>query len=98
LANVSEGVLSHRKEETEYLITTKIDNDDALHKDFIKTIQENFNKQKFEFISFPYGYVFHIDKIYLLKYLENPFVTLVEKIMETKEMDLQQLFVYAILI
>ena len=75
-----EGVLSHRKEETEYLITTKIDNDDSLHKDFIKTIQENFNKQKFEFISFPYGYVFHIDKIYLLKYLENPFVTLVEKI------------------
>jgi hypothetical protein len=74
------AVLNNLKEGTEYLITTRLDNDDALHKDFIKTLQENFNEQEFEFISFLYGYVYHDRKIYLMKYLENPFVSLVERI------------------
>jgi len=67
-------------DKTEYLITTRIDNDDAIFKDFVKVVQKNFNKQEFEFINFSYGYVWHKGKIYLYKDDCNPFISLIEKV------------------
>lgn len=75
-------VLSNLAAGSEYLITTRLDNDDAICKDFVKIIQENFHEQEFEFINFTYGYVLRGVKLYLYKYLNNPFMSLIERINE----------------
>ncbi|MEC4887300.1 MAG: glycosyltransferase, partial [Scytonema sp. PMC 1070.18] len=46
----------------EYLITTRLDNDDAVSKDFIQEIQNKFQKQEFEFMNFTNGYVWSNNK------------------------------------
>ena len=77
-------VLQHLNQNKDYLITTRIDNDDAISHDFVSIIQDNFSQQEFEFINFTYGYVWHQGKIYLRKYENNPFISLVEKIYRQK--------------
>lgn len=64
----------------EYLITTNLDNDDAISRDYVQLVQEEFNDQKFTAITFPYGYVWKepSGKIYLREYLSNPFISLIE--------------------
>lgn len=39
-----------------YLITTRLDNDDALSKHFIERLQAQFTYQEFEFVNFADGY------------------------------------------
>jgi hypothetical protein len=68
------------EEQTEYLITTRIDNDDAVCKNFIQLIQDHSEKKEFEFLSFLNGYVLDTGKLYSFKYVNNPFISLVEKI------------------
>jgi len=65
---------------TEWIITTRIDNDDCLHKDAVKTIQENFvEKDKF-LISLASGYVLNINDRTLSHYFYpmSPFISLIE--------------------
>lgn len=64
----------------EYLITTRLDNDDAISKDFIQIIQNNFHEQNSEFINLAYGYVWKDSKLYSFKYPNNPFISLIERI------------------
>lgn len=73
-------ILEHLEDGAEYLITTRLDNDDAIFKDFVQTIQDNFNEQEFEFINFSNGYIWYEHKINSYRYLANPFATLIEKI------------------
>ena len=66
-----------------HLITTRVDNDDSVHKDFILETQKIFNHQNDLFIRFCYGYQWIIAKSILLKYFEvdsNHFITRIEKI------------------
>ena len=65
--------------DTQYLITTRIDTDDAISKDFIERIQNEFDNQKCEFINFTNGYVLTKNGIYLDKQPSNPFITLIEE-------------------
>jgi Putative rhamnosyl transferase len=67
-------------EDTEYLITTRMDNDDAICKNFIQLIQDNFEEKEFEFLSFLNGYVLDAGRLYLFKYVNNPFTSLIERI------------------
>lgn len=64
------------------LITTRLDCDDAIHKDFVKRIQ-NFmeRKGKTGILTFPVGWIWGIKKhkLYHCRYPRNPFLTLVEK-------------------
>jgi hypothetical protein len=64
----------------QYLITTNLDSDDAIAEDFILTIQEQFKNQNFEFINFPFGYLYRFqDKtLYLREWLTAPCHTLIE--------------------
>jgi hypothetical protein len=76
-------ILNNLSDNVEYLITTNLDNDDAIAKDFVNNIHQEFKYQKFEFISFPSGHILDINnkgKLYSFKYLNNPFVSLIEKI------------------
>jgi hypothetical protein len=76
------GIADNLTDNPEYLITTNLDNDDAISRDFVKLVQEEFNEQKFAVISFPYGYVWKepSGKIYLREYLSNPFISLIESV------------------
>jgi len=64
------------------LITSRLDNDDALHVDYIKKIQERFlGRTKTGLYVFPTGWIWNPRKrkLYHCRYLRNPFLTLVEK-------------------
>lgn len=75
-----ENILKFLNKNTDYLITTRLDNDDAISNNFVQLIQENFTQQEFEFINFTNGYVWSGGKIYYFKYLNNPFMSLIEKL------------------
>ncbi len=65
-----------------YLITTRIDNDDSIHIDFINEVQKQFNQQEYRAIDFINGYSLQIEPKYLLgkkDQLFNPFISLIEK-------------------
>ncbi len=77
---IKNAIADNFKDNPEYLITSVLDNDDAICRDYVKLVQEEFNEQKFTAITFPYGYVWKepSGKIYLRKYLSNPFISLIE--------------------
>jgi hypothetical protein len=78
-----EKVSSLIHEKTEYLITTRMDNDDAVCESFIQEIQDGFEEKEFEFISFVNGFILNAGKLYSFKYVNNPFTSLVERIRST---------------
>lgn len=65
-----------------YVITSRIDNDDCIHKDYIKTIQEQFNSQEFMAIDILKGYSLQVSPDIMLgkkEHIFNPFISLIEK-------------------
>ena len=67
-------------EDSSHLITTRLDNDDAICKDFVHTVQLNFRHQDFEFINFTYGFVWNNHNVYLSRQKSNPFISLIESV------------------
>jgi len=70
------------KVSTDRLITTRLDCDDALHRDFTKKIQSWFAKRgKTGILTFPCGWIWNPakGKLYHARYIKNPFLTLIEK-------------------
>lgn len=63
-----------------YLITTRLDNDDAIAQNFIELIQSQFQKQDCEFINFTQGYCWHNHKLYQVEDESNAFVSLIESL------------------
>jgi hypothetical protein len=72
-------VSGYLNESADYLITTRLDNDDAICREFIQLVQDCFNKQEMEFLSFINGYILNNFKLYAFQYPNNPFTSLVEK-------------------
>jgi len=72
-----------------YIITTRIETDDALCRDYVEMVQQYFDKQEFEFINFSNGYVWNMNtyEIYLDKQPSNPFISLIEEIDNIKNID-----------
>jgi hypothetical protein len=66
-------------DDCKYLITTWLDNDDAICKDYIQMIQDNFDRQENETINFIFGYQLNQGKVYLDYEFANHFISLVEK-------------------
>jgi Putative rhamnosyl transferase len=77
--SVREVVRSVIPEDCEYLITTWLDNDDAIHKDYVQMIQDEFSQQECETINFVFGYQLSNTKLYFDFELANHFISLVEK-------------------
>jgi len=63
----------------EYLITSRLDNDDGLATRFIETVQGRFEEQAFEFINLPHGFVFSGRNVYSWSHPANPFISLIER-------------------
>ena len=70
----------HRSRASRYLITTRLDNDDAISADFVEALHQNFVAEAFEFLEFPRGYKLRGDRLYASRQLVNPFISLVERI------------------
>ena len=71
-----------KKNTQPFTITTRIDNDDCVSKNFINEIQQNFEEQDFLVLDFPDGYTMQINpeiKIGNRKQLFNPFISIIEK-------------------
>lgn len=66
---------------TTHLITTNLDSDDSVSKNFIESVQNQFQNQDFEFINFPFGYMYRFidETLYLRDWLTAPCHTLIEK-------------------
>lgn len=67
--------------ETEFLITSRIDSDDLIHKNFIQEVQHHFDYQEYMSINFNFGWVYD-RKMKVLgkaKNMSNPFISLIEK-------------------
>jgi hypothetical protein len=63
-----------------YLITTRIDSDDAMAVDYLESVQAQFARQERLFVSFTRGV--QVDRsgaVYLSDALSNPFLSLIEK-------------------
>lgn len=69
-------------ETTTHLISTTLDNDDALGREFVEQLQAQFAAQEFELINFLHGlrYDLRAKKLYACDLESNPFISLVEKI------------------
>ena len=65
----------------EYIVTSRLDSDDALGCDYIEKVQKNLYKKDNYFIDFLYGYLYDLknNSLYFRKYKRNPFSTRVEK-------------------
>ncbi len=63
-----------------YLITTRLDNDDAIGKDHLRLIQLEYKRQDREFLLFPFGLQFYRGQLYNTYWKSNPFLSLVERV------------------
>jgi hypothetical protein len=63
-----------------YLITTRLDNDDAISRDHLASVQNAFQQQDREFITFPFGLQSFHGHLYNVYWPSNPFLSLVEKV------------------
>ncbi len=65
-----------------YLITTRLDNDDAIGSDHLRLVQQEFKQQAREFLVFPFGLQLYRGRLYNSYWRSNPFLSLIEKIRE----------------
>ncbi|MEA5576908.1 glycosyltransferase [Anabaena sp. UHCC 0451] len=65
---------------TQCLVTTNLDNDDALHKNFVGIIQSNFRDEKVYFLNITLGYMLRHDGLLMREFLSSPFHTIVETV------------------
>ena len=72
-------IQEHLAQDTQFVITSNLDNDDAVSKNFIALVQNSFSSQDFEFINFPFGYLLREDGLFLREYLSSPFLSLIER-------------------
>jgi hypothetical protein len=65
----------------QYIISSRLDNDDCIHKDYIDEIQKQFRQQDFMAIDVVKGYSLQISPDYMLgkkEHVFNPFLSLIE--------------------
>ena len=77
-----EELLLRTNSKPDRVITSRIDADDAIHRSYIGTIQDWFQrKQRTGVLTFPKGLVYDSlkEKLYHLRYVKNHFLTFVEK-------------------
>ncbi|WP_420643241.1 glycosyltransferase [Candidatus Leptofilum sp.] len=77
---LSNQIQAHCLPETTHIITTRLDNDDAVSKHFLANVQAHFAGQSAEFVNFPNGYILRRNKLYKKRHLSNPFISFIEEI------------------
>lgn len=77
--DISAREVAERASGRKFLITTRIDNDDLVARDFISGIQECFDEQRCQFINFTHGAQTEKGRMYLRSDPSNAFVSLIER-------------------
>jgi hypothetical protein len=72
------AVHAELKTDTRWLLTTRLDNDDGWHRDFVKALQSELRFEKREFLNFPVGILYYSDKTLLYRHSSNAFISLLE--------------------
>ncbi|MGO4891673.1 glycosyltransferase [Flavobacterium sp. W21_SRS_FM6] len=70
-----------------FVITSRLDNDDSLHQDYIKEVQSHFKQQRFMAIDFVDGYTLQIEphvRFAKRAHTHNPFLSLIESSIDFK--------------
>lgn len=80
-ADLNETIVPFLNEEEQYVITTRIDNDDAFHCDMVQEIQRNFLESDDCFLSFVNGLQYDVNRKFLItfRYPDNHFISRIEK-------------------
>ncbi len=65
---------------TPYLITTRIDSDDAFASNHLALVQSAFAKQERQFLDFPFGLESYRGHLYNRYWPSNSFISLIEKV------------------
>lgn len=68
----------------DWLLTTRLDNDDALHRRFIETVQSHARPGVREFINPTYGLILANRRLYRDRDYSNPFITLSEPALDCR--------------
>lgn len=71
--------------EAPYLITTRVDNDDALACGHLAAVQNSFREQEREFVTFPVGMQLFRGHLYTVYWPSNPFLSLIERVGARKQ-------------
>lgn len=83
LDRYTEDVIALCDKDCSYIITTRLDNDDIIHKDFVAKIQENYNEQEFMAVNFVKILMLNpgnLRKLHIDYSFSNHFISLVERI------------------
>lgn len=78
-AVVSDAVATRARSGAPYLITTRLDNDDALAREFVATVHTYFAGQESQFVNFTYGLQLHGSRVYHRADPANAFASLIER-------------------
>jgi hypothetical protein len=78
-ATVSRVVRERADGRSDFLITSRLDNDDAINRNFIQTVQDQFKGQAFQFITLTDGCEFQRGSTRRLTDKHNAFVSLIEE-------------------
>ena len=88
--NKGKIISKYLKSESEFLISTRLDNDDAIAKDFVEKVHGVYydNKEKEFVIDFPWGLCLDVNQspqLSAYKHVSNQFISFVEKTHKGKE-------------
>jgi hypothetical protein len=78
LSRVKAAVSDILPEATEWLLTTRLDNDDGLHEEYVATMQAAQGCEKAEVLNCPTGIIFRNNRTYLRRDPSNAFISLSE--------------------
>lgn len=70
-----------RRCRSKFVLTSRLDSDDALHREYVRTVQAGFRRQSFEFLELPCGLKLEEGqrRLYEVRCRSGPFLTLVER-------------------
>ncbi len=83
LTSYTQDILNLLHPEKEFVITTRIDNDDVLHKNYIDIVQKQFANQEFMTVNCIKIYHYNIvkpERLFINYTFSNQFISLIEKI------------------
>jgi hypothetical protein len=75
---IAQRSISPLASDFDYLITTRLDNDDGVATRFVEAVQSRFDQQTFEFINLPHGFILNGKSVYSWSHPANPFISLIE--------------------
>lgn len=80
--SIPKYIKEHADKDTTHIITTRLDNDDALNENYMGLVQQLFNGQDNTYFNFTQGLVFDVRRKRLRRWRHNsnPFLSLVEKL------------------